>query len=183
MTAGAKDLSVVKRVVVPRELADGANSHLREAGQRSCEAFALWAGSRQDSVFLVKELIIPAQQALAFEDGVCVTVASPELFRINVHLHNEGLELIAQLHSHPNEAYHSETDDRYPIATRAGALSIVVPNFARATFAIESSAVFRLSARSEWIAMSADEACRLIRVADDEEIEALASAVRSSESL
>lgn len=183
MTERSTDLSGIRRVLVPKGLAGDANDHLRAIGRRSCEAFALWAGRRQDGVFLVEELIIPAQEALSFDDGVCVAVASPELFRINVHLHDEGLELIAQLHSHPNEAYHSETDDRYPIATRAGALSIVVPNFARAPFTIESCAVFRLSARGEWVAVSVDEACRLIHVADEEEIQVLANAARGSESL
>ena len=53
-----------------------------------------------------------------------------ELPRLNVLLHERNLTLVAQLHSHPTNAYHSSTDDTYPIVTRAGRISLVVPDFA-----------------------------------------------------
>jgi len=37
----------------------------------------------------------------------------------------------AQVHTHPGAAFHSATDDEWPIVSQAGFLSVVIPNFAR----------------------------------------------------
>ena len=50
-----------------------------------------------------------------------------------------------QIHSHPLHAYHSDTDDTYPIATLDGSLSIVLPFFGRDGFRSEDIAAYRLS--------------------------------------
>lgn len=36
----------------------------------------------------------------------------------------------AQVHTHPGDAYHSACDDRWPIVSQAGFISIVLPNYA-----------------------------------------------------
>ena len=55
---------------------------------------------------------------------------------------------MAQVHSHPGEAFHSPADDRWAIPRQVGALSIVLPFFAAGiseeTF-FEQAAVFTLS--------------------------------------
>jgi hypothetical protein len=65
------------------------------------------------------------------------------------------LTLLAQIHSHPAEAYHSDTDDAFPIATAAGSLSLVIPDFAARPFALPECAVYRLSATGVWEKLSA----------------------------
>jgi hypothetical protein len=40
---------------------------------------------------------------------------------------NMGIRV--QVHTHPGEAFHSPTDDAFPIIHRPGFLSLVVPNF------------------------------------------------------
>jgi hypothetical protein len=80
--------------------------------------------------------------------------------------------LIAQIHSHPSEAYHSETDDTYPIATTAGALSIVVPDFAIRPFRLNDCAVYRLLPKQGWVHVSNAMVERIIQLteqADSEE--------------
>ena len=54
-----------------------------------------------------------------------------------------------QVHSHPTDAYHSETDDTYPIATLEGSLSIVLPFFGRDGWESKDIAVYRLG-RTGW---------------------------------
>ena len=49
-----------------------------------------------------------------------------------------------QIHSHPRDAYHSGTDDTYPIATLEGSLSIVLPFFGRDGWESNGIAVYRL---------------------------------------
>jgi proteasome lid subunit RPN8/RPN11 len=119
-----------------------------------------------DDVFEVRAAVVPAQIRSRTDEGVAVTVTGDELFRMNVWLHKNRCTLVAQLHSHPGSAYHSETDDGYSIMTQSGGLSIVVPNFARAPFSLRSVAVYRLDDEGEWRQLDATEAMALIKVLD-----------------
>lgn len=157
----------LERVLVPRSLADAANEHLRQVGGEGYEGFALWAGRRDGSVFRVLETVIPAQRGIRSEGGVCVAVDGDELFRLNVHLYERGHALIAQLHSHPGEAYHSETDDAFPIATTVGAFSLVVPDFAVRPFSLERSAVYRLLPGRGWVGLPPGEVRKIIHLVDN----------------
>ncbi len=65
-------------------------------------------------------------------------------------LYERRLTLLLQVHSHPGEAYHSSTDDRFPIVTINGGLSIVVPDFGFGSFSIDDWAVYRLAAGGAW---------------------------------
>jgi hypothetical protein len=156
----------LEELVVPRRLADAAQKHLREVGRSGNEGFALWIGRRTGRVFHVDETLIPEQRGLQFNSGVCVTVGSEELFRINKYLYATGRQLVAQLHSHPTDAYHSETDDAYPIATTAGSFSLVVPDFAARPFSLDECAVYRLVPGDGWLEFPAPAVRRLIRISE-----------------
>lgn len=162
MSGAAVGFLDVERVVVPRALADAAQDHLRAVGRQGFEGFALWAGRRAGAEFRVEDTIIPAQQGLRSEDGLCVAVGGEELFRINRHLFASGQTLVAQLHSHPTDAYHSTTDDAYPIVTTAGALSLVVPDFAVRRFSLAECAVYRLDPGRGWVELAPTAAARLV---------------------
>ncbi len=110
----------------------------------------LWAGTLADATFQVTQLIVPEQRGLRTADGVCVVVDGDELHKLNVHLFEHQLMLIAQLHSHPGAAYHSETDDNYAVATNIGCFSLVIPDFAVRPFSLEECAVYRLRASGSW---------------------------------
>lgn len=152
---------------VPRRLADAAQHHLRLVGRQGNEGFALWIGRRAGHVFHVDETVIPEQRGLQFASGVCVTVGSEELFRINKYLYATGRQLVAQLHSHPTDAYHSETDDTFPIATTAGAFSLVIPDFAVRPFSLEECAIYRLVPDNGWLEFPAPAVRRVIRLTND----------------
>ncbi|HEU0164449.1 MAG TPA: Mov34/MPN/PAD-1 family protein, partial [Thermomicrobiales bacterium] len=80
--------------------------------------------------FDIRDAIIPEQKGVSGDHGLMVSVAGGELHRINLLLFEKGWRLLAQIHSHPTHAYHSEMDDEYAIATALGAFSLVVPHFA-----------------------------------------------------
>lgn len=151
-----EDLSGVQRVVVPRAAIAVTEKAVRAAGAYRAEAIVLWAGVRAGTEFRVIEAYIPEQQARPVEAGACVMVTGPALFRFNSWLWERRLELIAQVHSHPEEAYLSETDLEYPIATRVGNFSIVIPDFGRADLTIDDVAVFRYGAVGSWKELSGD---------------------------
>lgn len=154
----------VKTIIVLREALGEAHAHLSRVGRAGFEGFALWAGVLEGRRFVVRETVIPTQKGLKAENGVCVRVESEELHRINVWLYEHGYTLIAQIHSHPTDAYHSETDDEYPIVTTLGGISIVVPDFAQRSFALEECAVYRLMPGEGWMELSSAEVNGLIRV-------------------
>lgn len=152
----------VERVHVPVTLARSAHAHLYKVGQNGLEGLALWAGTLEARVFYVRETYIPVQQGLRSPEGVGVFVDGRELHHLNRWLFQRKLTLFAQLHSHPTDAYHSETDDTFPIVTTAGGLSLVVPHFAQRPFALVDCAVYRLFPGPTWVALPAHEVARFI---------------------
>jgi len=56
----------------------------------------------------------------------------------------------AQVHTHRMRAFHSHTDDRYPIVHTPGFLSLVVPNFARIGLRISGLYLARINQDGQW---------------------------------
>jgi hypothetical protein len=54
-----------------------------------------------------------------------------------------------QVHAHPGEAFHSGTDDAFPVVTTEGGLSIVAPSFCKDAL-VANAAIFRL-VDQEWV--------------------------------
>lgn len=148
-------------ILVPYEFVFQAQNHLQRVGKYGYEGVALWAGRIENNNFKVSETIIPDQIPLQLSSGICFFVDSEELHRINVWLYKNNLTLIAQLHSHPSEAFHSSTDDMFPIVTTLGSYSLVIPNFASQSFSIENCAVYQLST-SGWVYLNTDQAKKSI---------------------
>ncbi len=48
----------------------------------------------------------------------------------------KGLVIIAQVHSHAGDAFHSKTDDAWTFDTSEGFISIVVPEYGKITWRI-----------------------------------------------
>jgi len=89
-------------------------------------------------------------------------VSGDTIFELNKHLHESSLRLIAQIHSHPGRAYHSEMDDRYAIATKEGSYSIVVPDFAVGEANLHRWVVYQLR-RGRWIELGKKQGTFLLR--------------------
>lgn len=153
-------------VRVPRMLAEETHIYLRRIGETGNEAVALWAGETQGNMFHVRHSIVPKQTPVASQEGLCYFVSGEELHRINLWLFKNSFRLVAQVHSHPREAYHSQTDDRYAMVSTSGGLSLVVPDFAVAPFNLDEYAVYRLVPEHGWVEMSGVERKRFIVIED-----------------
>lgn len=161
-------LADVERVYVPSSLALEAHAYLQAVGARGLEGMALWAGRITGRAARVTATCIPAQRGLRTEQGLAVVIDGDELHRLNQWLYQQGLMLIAQLHNHPGRAYHSDTDDAFPIATRAGSLSLVVPDHARDPFDLARCAIYRLRPDGVWYPLTAPEVSHLIVIEGSE---------------
>lgn len=134
---------------------------LERAGHRRKEGITLWLGERGGCFDQVK---------LAYEP---IHEASVDYFQIpphGVHALMRKMEttetcVVAQIHSHPREAFHSRADDRWAIVRHIGAFSLVLPNFAQMTSLenfMSQVAVFRLSADDRWCQVKAESALEIV---------------------
>jgi hypothetical protein len=152
----ADRLADVRRVKIETHVVLSTLEALQLYGEEGFECLVLWLGEVNGDVALVSRAIVPEQEPISNESGVGYFVDSETLFRLNRVLALTGLRLIAQVHSHPAEAYHSAADDRYAIVTAEGGLSLVVPNFGKAPLDPTMWAVYRLR-QGEWQEQSTKE--------------------------
>ena len=92
-------------------------------------------------------------------------VQGEALHRLNSWLHENAEMLAVQVHAHPTDAFHSETDDTYPIVTLAGGLSLVAADFARHGLLTRETAAFRLTEYG-WHEIPLNDLASLIEVFD-----------------
>jgi hypothetical protein len=156
-------LEHVARFRVSRSILGRTETELRAAGKDGYELFVLWTGVVTDNVFDVVTPYVPKQTSYRLDTGLCVRVDGDELHRLNRWLFDTGEILGVQVHSHPTDAYHSETDDTYPIVTLLGGLSIVVAEFGRHGIAGSSTAAYRLSMEG-WIDLASTDLTDLLEV-------------------
>ena len=149
-------LATVATVHLPRVALNETVEALRAFGRSGNEGFALWAGHIAGTVARVEQCIVPEQNSIQSEEGVGYFIDSSTLFKLNRYLSDRRLRLLAQVHSHPTEAYHSTTDDAYAVVTAEGGFSLVVPYFARGPASIPTWAVYRLR-RGRWTALPTRE--------------------------
>src|SRR6185437_16939548 len=163
MAAGL--LSTVKQIFVPRSAIETTLKAMRHFGSHGCEALVLWVGHIDSATGTarVAQAFVPDQKPISGEEGVGYFVSGDTLFKLNKALSETGLRLIAQVHSHPGEAYHSEADDRYAIVTADGGLSLVVPDFGNAPADPTLWAVYRLT-NGSWREIGENEARSLLNV-------------------
>lgn len=119
---------------------------LQAGGRMGHERAVLWLGS---GPYRIDELYEP-QQLTRVDQFYFDRQSMQMLF---AHLREKRLRVLAQVHSHPGRAFHSEADDEWAIVRHAGALSLVLPRFAQeATVAnfLNLAATYVLSTRNVW---------------------------------
>jgi hypothetical protein len=154
----------IEKITISELHISKAFNFLNYAGRKGVEAIALFAGYEADTTFHIKEVLIPKQLGYILEQGLMYAVEGEELHKINVWLYENNMKLIAQIHSHPSEAYHSATDDRFPIVDTYGGVSIVVPDFATGTMSLNDWAIYRLSLDKTWDELSNKQVNSLFKI-------------------
>lgn len=151
------------QVVVPAAAVAQTLRELRRAGADNRERVVLWLGVRSGVSIEVREAFVPLQ--VADEDYFWIPPRG--MSELLSHLRENRLMTAAQVHSHPEEAFHSEADDRWAIVRHEGALSLVVPffglNTTEDTF-VEDAAVFQLSKSNRWLEVPPESVHRRYRI-------------------
>lgn len=156
-------LERIKRLVVTNEQLVATRDFLRRMGKKHLEGLAIWAGVVKGEVCEIRSVVVPAQSSHATPTGLLLSLDEESLDDLNQYMYERGYRLIAQVHSHGEHAFHSETDNQFSIVTALGGWSIVIPYFASSDELLRDSAVLRLS-RNGWTELSAAEVNNLIEV-------------------
>jgi proteasome lid subunit RPN8/RPN11 len=117
---------------------------LRECGGGRCECAAYWLGPAEDSI--VDGVEHPVHERSAFG----YVVDDRWLTDFWKRLAGSQRSVKAQVHTHPGSAFHSATDDQWPIVSQAGFLSIVIPNFAAGEPSLYAAWIGRLQTDGTW---------------------------------
>ena len=160
-------LESIQSIRVPWEIVNDVHAFLRQSGRRGHEGVGFWVGEPVGTQFEVRAAYIPKQHAGGLDGGCLVLIEGDELFAMNVWLHSHRMTIIAQLHSHPAAAYHSDTDEDFPVMTREGGLSIVIPDYAASEFSLGAAVVYRMRQDAQWQKLSALEAATLIDITEE----------------
>jgi hypothetical protein len=130
---------------------------LRERGSHGLEGVVLWLGRpRDDHHAEILRPYAPDQIAYRTDEGVAVQVTDDGLSALISSL-PEGVFVLCRVHSHPTEAYHSDLDDENMVISHPGAISIVVPFFARVPIVLPDCSVNELRHGLGWRELTRDE--------------------------
>jgi hypothetical protein len=150
---------------VPQAVLDQTWEFLRERGREEVEGVVLWLGTVADPEHAsVLAAMPPAQIAYRSEEGLSVAIPQDELSALIGALPH-GVHVLARVHSHGDEAYHSQLDDTNMVIAHQGAISIVVPGFAAGPVSLLACSVNELLADGSWRELTPHAASALLVIA------------------
>jgi hypothetical protein len=116
----------LRRYRLPRGILEQSVRALREKGEGVREAVILWQGRVLSATTAeITRLHVPEQDTGSHHFDVPLQ----ERLRILTEISQAREFILVQLHTHPEEAFHSKADDRMAITKHTGAISVVVPDF------------------------------------------------------
>lgn len=142
-----------RRLVVPSLIADYTSFLLRQAGAGGAERFLVWAGTLAGGDGFVSTVMLPRTARRAMHSEVRSAVAG----RVLEALDARDLVPLAQVHSHPAEAFLSLTDRQRPLISMPGFWSIVVPDFGFVAPDPRRWAVYEFKIGERWRELAAAE--------------------------
>ena len=139
-----------------------AGDFFEERGACGLEGTAMLAG---DPAVGVTRCVIPDQVGRRSRFGVSVEVTEQGKLMLAGALADEE-RYLARIHSHPSDAFHSDTDDVNPGLTADGAISIVVPFFGLGLRRGLDACAIYVYRDLEWIPLDRDQQAPRIEVID-----------------
>lgn len=122
---------------------------LKQAGTQRVECVVLWLAKNQGGFLDVQTVYRPQQVA----ERDYFRILQESVAELLTYLRYNRLMVAAQVHTHPDRAFHSLADDTWAIIRHVGGLSLVVPRFARTTSTksfVRDTAVFMLAEDNSW---------------------------------
>lgn len=117
------------------------------------ERLVLWFGKENPDGYIVNEIFEPLQ----FTQPGYFEVPPEGISQLFEKVKTSRNFIVAQIHTHPKQAFHSLIDDEMAIPRHKGALSLVLPKYASEISIYNfhnNVAVFELNDRNCWIEVS-----------------------------
>jgi len=130
---------------ISNELLGRTFHDLRSCGEGKRECQVVWISPWRSSD-LISQVVHTSHTA----SGAGFTVVEPWLTSLWQRLAAEGVGVRVQVHTHPGRAFHSHTDDHWPIIHTPGFLSLVIPNFGMGSVGFEGAYLAKLGGDGRW---------------------------------
>lgn len=141
------------KLLISAECIEGLRDCLSPALLKGHEGIAYLLGRTDGNVTLAVSVFRPEAQTTPgsfFVDpramARCVRTAA-----------NLKLQVVAQVHTHPGAAYHSDGDVEGARIRYAGYASIVLPDYGRWLPKLKGAAIFIMAQNDEWVELAAEE--------------------------
>lgn len=128
------------------------------------EGVVLWPGKLENGFCQIRECLVPRQIAGAD----FYRIPDDETFRIIESVATGGLVIPIQVHSHPEDAFHSWADDERAFVQHTNAISIVVPDFGAfpEDQFLDYAVIYSLVGGDEWRQLSETEKRQRFQIGD-----------------
>lgn len=155
--------------LIPKKVLSESREYLRKHGRDGNEGFMCWSGIIKDQFNAAIRSCIYAKSSDTSSQGFLhARIGLPSVFEIGQQVYEKREFLLAQLHTHAFEAFHSSVDDNFPISHKIGFISIVVPLFAKKTFynnkTLVNCSINEYLGFGKWRELSPDEVRKRFRV-------------------
>ncbi len=147
---------VIPRLTIGHDAIVHTIARIRQRGERGAEGVMLWLGRRSALDSEVREAYEPLYQSKADQFVVPQEGMSALMDRICI----TGHAVVAQVHSHPEHAFHSLADETWALVKHVGAYSIVLPWFCTNTTTEnfwQEASVFVMQPNGRWLELSPTE--------------------------
>jgi hypothetical protein len=141
---------------IPRAVIMQSLAFLRSQGTRGHEGVVLWPAMLNGSGRCdVRECLVPQQVTGRY----FYRIPDSETFRVIEYVADRNWVVPIQLHSHPEEAFHSPVDDECAFVQHRNGISIVVPDFAAFPdlLFLDKAIVYALVKGDEWRELTRSE--------------------------
>ena len=123
---------------------------LRRRGRSVRESGAFLLGKRGTRTALVRDVVYYNDlDPDALSTGI-VRLSGAALGPLWALCAERGLEVLADVHTHPGGSGQSESDRAHPMVAIRGHVSLVVPNFARNAFDLAGVGHYRFEGNKRW---------------------------------
>jgi hypothetical protein len=156
------------RIYIPRLIVKKTAEHLRKYGAQGNEGLVFWAGIEVgDGSKFVTTCVYPRVRWASGASVSSDVIAGAEVVR---EVRRRGLEIIAEIHSHPGHwVGHSIIDDKNPFVLAKGNISIVVPCLGdEGMEPLWKCGVYLYSVKDGWRRLSKGETVERFVVVDEE---------------
>lgn len=130
---------------VPKKILGETFKTLRSCGKGKAECQVLWIGP-WETPDLVDSIVHPVHRA----HGAGFQLSDTWISEFFAWLSSTGHGVRLQVHTHPGRAFHSVTDDEWPMISTPGFLSLVIPSFAQNEVNLDQAFLAELGPGGKW---------------------------------